>query len=328
MLTNHATSIEDNHLGINPLGVSQYIPKILLIDDDLTHLELTRLLLEDSGFSVDVAQSGSDAFELLARTDYPMIICDWVMPGIDGLSIIKQLRETEDRARYVIMITSKSDTNDLIECLSGGADDYLSKPFKKDELIARVNSGVRVLSKHLKLEKMKDYYLKQAQTDPLTQAYNRAFLNDRLPKEIARSDRTQKPTSVILCDIDHFKKLNDTYGHQCGDDVLVKFVNILKRNLRVDIDWVCRYGGEEFLIVLPDANNQQARWVAEKLCGIVSSSTFTYESSNLAVTASFGIATLALDKYSDKHNVHNVLIKEADKNMYFSKSNGRNQCYG
>jgi two-component system cell cycle response regulator len=319
MLINHAT---------NQLGLNQATPKILLIDDDLTYLELTRLLLEDSGFSVDVAQSGKDAFELLARTDYPMVICDWVMPGIDGLSIVKHLRETEERARYVIMITSKSDTNDLIECLSGGADDYISKPFRKDELIARVSSGMRVLDKHLQLEKMKNYYLKQAQTDPLTQSYNRVFLNDRLPKEIARADRTKTPISVILGDIDYFKKLNDTYGHQCGDDVLVEFVSILNRNLRADIDWVCRYGGEEFLIVLPDTNKEQARLVAEKLCQILSSSPFKYESSTFAVTASFGIATLALDKYSDKRNAHNTLIKEADKNLYFSKNNGRNQCHG
>lgn len=302
--------------------------KILLIDDDLTHLELTKLLLESSGLVVDTACNDSEAFQQLEKYDYRMILCDWVMPGQDGLSIVKKLRESEINTRYVIMITSKSSPDDLIECLSSGADDYITKPFRKDELRARVLSGMRILNKHLQLEKMKSYYFDQAQKDSLTGAYNRAYLKDRLPNEVKRIERAKSNLSVIMGDIDHFKLLNDSHGHPCGDAVLVAFVDRLKQNLRNGVDWVCRYGGEEFLIVLPDTSIEQARIVAEKICNLTANTPFQFEDKMLSVTASFGLSSLALSKYSDKSSAHVSLINSADKNLYFSKNNGRNQWHG
>ncbi|MFD2228743.1 diguanylate cyclase [Alkalimarinus sediminis] len=302
--------------------------KILLIDDDLTHLELTKLLLESTGLVVDTASNDSEAFQHLEAYDYRMILCDWVMPGQDGLSIVKKLRESEVNTRYVIMITSKSSPDDLIQCLSGGADDYITKPFRKDELRARVLSGMRILDKHVQLEKMKSYYFDQAQKDTLTGAYNRAYLKDRLPNEVKRVERTNGNLSVIMTDIDHFKSLNDTHGHPCGDAVLVNFVERLNQNLRNGIDWVCRYGGEEFLIVLPDTSIEQARTVADKLCNLIADKPFEFEEHSLSVTASFGVSSLALSKYSDKSSAHVGLINSADKNLYFSKNNGRNQWHG
>ena len=208
--------------------------------------------------------------------------------------------------------------------LEAGADDYLSKPFNPGELRARINTGIRILDLERSLREANEQIRKFSITDPLTGCFNRGYLDQTLSREIRRSFRYGRPLSVVLCDIDHFKKVNDTYGHPAGDRVLKEFARCIGSSVRRNVDWLARYGGEEFVLVLPETDLEGARSVAERLRKKISNHSIRIENSEIRITSSFGIASLDL-KAADDGNLSLFLIEKADRMLYRAKLSGRNR---
>ncbi|MCP5208392.1 MAG: diguanylate cyclase [Hahellaceae bacterium] len=298
---------------------------VLLVDDDLVFRELASVYLEDAGYEVLAVDSVAAAHSVLAKRNFPIIMVDWMMPGVDGITFCQQLRKENQPYRYIMMLSSKNDGDEVVQGLTAGADDYIIKGGRKSELIARLDCGVRVLAQQVLLEQQKIEILRKSQSDHLTATYNRGYLMEHLPREIVRSSRYEKSFSIILCDIDFFKKINDEYGHLGGDHALVTFANVLEFSLRKDIDWVARYGGEEFVVVLPNTDHLQAMVVAEKLRANVEAASTTWEGKTIAMTASFGVAS-STPQYPVTSA--DALLALADKRLYKSKRAGRNCCFG
>ena len=225
------------------------------------------------------------------------------------------------------LITGRDSKKDIIVGLEAGADDYLTKPFDRSELIARLNTAFRIL----KLEKsLKDAYERiriLSITDKLTGCYNRTYMDEYLNKEIIRATRYHRPISLVMTDIDHFKRINDGYGHQAGDLILKNFVTWIKESLRKDVDWIARYGGEEFLIVLPETGLESAMGSAERLREAVSENVTPYEGKDIRITASFGVVGFK-PSAEDKTFPHESIIDKADKSLYQAKKEGRNRVRG
>jgi PleD family two-component response regulator len=217
--------------------------KILIADDDFFSYKLLQKMLESAGHTVLIAEDGVKAWELIQQHEIRMVITDWMMPNMDGLQLCRTIRENNTPGYvFIILLTARDSKDDIITGLESGADDYLSKPFNRGELMARLKSGLRILELEKSLQQAKKEIEQLAVTDPLTQCFNKRYLNENLPAEIKRSRRYGHPLSVIMSDIDHFKKVNDTYGHLAGDDVLKKFATHVKGSVRQNLDWVVRYG--------------------------------------------------------------------------------------
>ena len=230
-------------------------PAILLAEDDpVTRMLMTRFL-KKAGYHVDAVSDGAEALDKMLSTYYPILITDWEMPGMDGLSLCKAVRNMQlDGYVYVLLLTARDGKEHVIAGLEAGADDYLVKPVHEPELIARLNAGRRILNLEHSLRVANQRNRVLSITDALTGAYNRRYLMEQLPREVERCRRYAYPLSVIMCDIDHFKQINDDYGHAAGDDVLQQFVARIQKSIRNNSDWIARYGGEEFLLVLPETD--------------------------------------------------------------------------
>ncbi|MCK4485137.1 MAG: diguanylate cyclase, partial [Desulfobacterales bacterium] len=249
---------------------------ILIAEDNPVDRKLLEKMLVKAGYEVVSAENGREALMILKKDFFPLVITDWIMPEMNGLELCRAIRSHHFPGYiFIVFVTVKDSEDDIIAGLEAGADDYLTKPFNKAELMARLKAGTRILELERSLKKANERIKILSITDPLTGAYNRAYLTERLPQEIARAKRYRHPLSLIMCDIDFFKKINDSYGHQAGDTILTGFVDSLRGSIRKGIDWVARYGGEEFLIVLPETNIQGACQVAERLRTLVSESVFT-----------------------------------------------------
>jgi diguanylate cyclase (GGDEF)-like protein len=251
-----------------------------------------------------------------------------MMPEMDGLELCRAIRKnTYPGYVFIILLTAKDSKDDLIRGLGAGADDYLTKPFNHAELVARLNTGKRVLRLEKSLKDANEEIRILSITDPLTGSYNRGYLMNRLPQEIKRAKRYSRALSIILCDIDHFKKVNDTYGHLVGDEVLKDFARCIRHTIRHDVDWMARYGGEEFLIVLPETEVNGATAMAERLRGKLSERVTETQDKEISITASFGVAGFAPD-IPDEIISPEALIKKADKYLYQAKQDGRNRVMG
>jgi len=228
---------------------------------------------------------------------------------------------------YIFLITARDSKKDIIVGLEAVADDYLTKPFDRSELIARLKTALRVLD----LEKsLKDAYEKiriLSITDKLTGCYNRTYMDEYLANEIARATRYHRPVSLVMADIDHFKRVNDTHGHQAGDLILKNFVLSMREGLRKDVDWIARYGGEEFLIVLPETDFKSALSSAERLRRIVSERLTSYDEKEIRITASFGVVGFSPSS-KNKTIPCEAIINQADKALYQAKDEGRNRVRG
>jgi two-component system, cell cycle response regulator len=295
---------------------------LLIIDDSASVREQITGTLDSFELfaSYHEAKDGLDGFKKLLSESIDMILCDLEMPRMDGFKFLGMMKSRPELQNIpVIILTGINDRTQKIKVLESGACDYITKPFDPEELVARV----RV---HLKIKKLQDDLKKTNEllhdlsiTDCLTGLYNRRYLMDSLNREILRADRKDGSLSLIVIDIDHFKRVNDTYGHQQGDLVLQIVSRIIKMELR-NYDIAARFGGEEFFAVLPDVNADEALIVAERIRSAVEEFQFEKDLYDLELTISLGVADLS---YLSCQSVDNF-IKLADDALYLAKANNRN----
>lgn len=303
-------------------------PAILLVDDEPTTRFMAAHQLRRAGYEVEVAENGLQALESLKQRLFPILLTDWEMPVMDGVELCRAVRAAQfDSYVYTILLTARGSTANVIEGLKAGADDYLTKPVNEQELAARLQTAQRILQLEQSLLAANERNLLLSITDALTGAYNRRHLMDELPNELDRVRRYERPLSVVLCDIDYFKKINDTHGHQAGDEVLVQFAALLQRSCRSDVDWIVRYGGEEFLVVLPGSDFSSALSFAERVRGQLEARGLEAAGDRLPVTASFGVSTYSGTPDHAELSV-DALIHSADACLYRSKQASRNRVTG
>jgi two-component system cell cycle response regulator len=298
---------------------------ILLAEDDLISRRLFEKLLAKEGFDVTTVANGREALDLFRKRFFPIVLTDWQMPEMEGTELCRAIRdENPDRYVFIVMLTSKGSKDDIIKGLGAGADDYLTKPAHHAELVARIKTGIRILELERSLKAAVDEIHLMSITDPLTGVYNRGYINERLPQEIRRSIRYGRNLSVIMCDIDHFKTVNDTYGHLAGDSVLKGFAHCLTITIRQQVDWAGRYGGEEFLLVLPETDQAGAMALAERLRETVEACESRIDDCVITITASFGV-TGFLPQQVQRAVRAEALLQQADTLLYEAKAAGRNR---
>jgi diguanylate cyclase (GGDEF)-like protein len=292
--------------------------KLLIADDDEVNLALLEITLQDLGHEVVVARDGAEAWKYMQADEAPpLAILDWIMPGLQGTEICRKLREQRTRPYpYLIMLTAKDDMDDLVECIDAGADDFLRKPFDPRELRARVTAGERVLA-------LQEELRTRAMVDELTGLLNRATILERLQRQIDRDMRNGGAASIVLIDLDNFKRINDSHGHPVGDEVLRHAAKTLTGTVR-SCDEVGRYGGEEFLAVLPGCNLQSALKVAERMRTALSTPSCATSVGPVQVSASFGVASMEGIGYLPTTE----LLNQADAALYRAKRAGRNRVEG
>lgn len=296
---------------------------ILVIDDsELARQKIIDTLKETSLFSFYYeAADGIEGFELLLSRAVDVVLCDLEMPGMDGLQFLEMMSAKQELQDIpVILLTGHDDMDSKIRGLERGASDYVTKPFHPGELLARVKVQLKIKSLQDSLKKSNQLLLELSNTDPLTKLCNRRCLMESLDKEFNRGGRTRSPLSLVMVDIDHFKKINDTYGHQHGDDVLVDVAELLRGHLR-QYDLAARFGGEEFALVLPQTDLAQATQIAERIRVEAAEMSFSGLLRDLRLTASLGVASFP------RGNIKTVddLIREADYALYGAKRAGRDR---
>jgi two-component system cell cycle response regulator len=299
-------------------------PAILLAEDDPVTRMLMSRFLKNAGYEVDAVANGTEALDKMTKRYYPMLVTDWEMPQMDGIALCKAVRNMQlDGYVYALLLTARDAKEHIIAGLEAGADDYLVKPVHEPELIARLNAGRRILALEHSLRVANERNRVLSITDALTGAYNRRYLMEQLPREFERCRRYGYPLSVLMCDLDHFKRVNDDHGHAAGDDVLQHFACRLQKYIRGNSDWIARYGGEEFLIVLPETGYDESLIVAEKIRTLIATTPFSTRAGEVSVTASFGVASTGLNGPDLALRVE-TLIRAADESLYRAKLAGRN----
>ncbi len=310
------------------MRVSSVKGKLLLVEDSEAQGAHIKATLEKQGYDVIWAQSGIEGLKL-ARSEKPdLIVLDVVMQDMDGLAVCRWLKMSGDsRDIPIIMLTVRGELQERVEGLNIGADDYLPKPFADEELDARIFAALRVKSAEIELKKrntelqsMLHHVEALAITDPLTGLFNRRRFDDVLKREFAITKRYATPLSCLMIDVDHFKRINDLYGHDAGDRVLCGVATRLTARLR-EVDTASRFGGEEFAILLPQTPKQGALIVAERIAGVVRREHFDFEDGSASVTVSVGVA----DSRDVAGTSPDSLVKAADSALYLAKSRGRDQ---
>jgi two-component system, cell cycle response regulator len=295
--------------------------RILIIDDSRLITQFGRNILTGVGHAVFTADSGEAGLDLALKEQPDLILLDVILPGKDGYQICEQLKNTESSHEIpVIMLTSKAEPADKIKGLVLGAVDYVTKPFDAGELIARVNTHLRIKELYEALQEKNRQLQDLANRDGLTGLYNHRFFHEHLNREINRVRRYGGVISCAIADIDYFKKVNDSYGHQTGDSILKEVAQILQKGIR-DTDLTARYGGEEFALVLVQTESQSARSVCERIRTQIAAFPFPPASTPLHITASFGIATFPSTGIKEEKD----LVEAADQALYQAKEGGRNK---
>ena len=303
-------------------------PRILLAEDD----PVTRMLLErqlkKAGYEVEAVADGNAALERFSERFYPLLVTDWEMPGLDGVELCRAVRAMNlDGYVFILLLTARDSKENIIAGLGAGADDYLTKPVHEAELIARLNTGRRILTLEQSLRSAIEQNRWLSITDSLTGAFNRRYLMEQLPRELERSQRYERNLSVVICDIDHFKRVNDTHGHGIGDAVLKLFAERIRNLTRSAIDWIARYGGEEFVIILPETGLEGGLQAAEKFRRAIEAMPFETAAGQLRITASFGVAAVEADDIGGRLDGEE-LVRRSDDCLYQAKQAGRNRVAG
>jgi len=313
---------------------ADYKMRVLVVDDDRAMRLIMEKMLQAEGHIVTSAENGIEALSLLEKERPQLIVTDWVMPQMDGITLCRKLRENpQNRSIYVIVVTAHESPGKLVEAFEAGADDYVLKPITPKMFHARLRAAQRVvqLQEELAADREKllrfstelsavnEQLLQHALTDSLTGLPNRRLATERMEQEWALTERGERALSCLMVDIDHFKLINDKYGHQVGDDALKLVANTLRQAARAQ-DVVCRYGGEEFLVICPDTQMDAAIQCAERLRLDVAAQRLKLPDGNqLHMTVSVGVA----EKNGTIKSLKELQIR-ADKNLYLAKAAGRN----
>jgi diguanylate cyclase (GGDEF)-like protein len=295
--------------------------KVLIAEDDLIARRQLARLLDKWGYEVVETSDGDAAWEALQESEAPRIaIVDWQMPKIDGLQLCQEVRQASAEPYvYILLLTSRNQKEDSIAGWEAGVDDYITKPFDAHELQARLRAAERIIKLQDQLIVSRETQRQLATCDALTNVFNRRAILDVLKRELAHSLRSELPVGVIMVDLDHFKKINDTHGHLVGDLVLCEAAQRMKNALR-SYDVLGRYGGEEFLVVAPGCTVWEAATVAERLRERLESAPVMLQDQQISITGSFGVA-------SSKDVAENVdaVVWAADAALYRAKREGRNR---
>jgi two-component system, cell cycle response regulator len=293
--------------------------KVLVADDSAVYRKLLEQALSGD-YSILMAHSAEQALEIFNRERPSLVITDWVMPDMTGIELCQRIRSNGGGPyTYVILLTTVAEKENIVRGLSAGADDYLTKPFHQQELVARVRVGCRLIELHRQLEAKNRLLEELALTDPLTKLPNRRAIEDWSRRQLSGAARHGFPFWVVLIDLDHFKHVNDNHGHDAGDMVLKRFGEILKMNTRLS-DICGRIGGEEFLQVLTYADEPSVRMVVERVRKQFAAETFSFGGNTINVTASFGVAGF----HGRTPPPFSELVTQADAALYRAKNNGRN----
>jgi two-component system cell cycle response regulator len=295
--------------------------RILIADDESMSRLLLQKTLERAGYDVLAVENGRQAADQLCLANGPKLaLLDWVMPELDGPGVCKEVRKRKEQSYvYMVLLTSKEAKEDVVAGLGSGADDYLTKPFDAEELKARLRTGLRILDLEDRLIEAREEMRYKATHDALTSLWNRGMMLELLGRELSRSHRERLSTTILLCDIDHFKNVNDTHGHLAGDEVLQETAKRLLASVR-SYDFVGRYGGEEFLVALNNCDPAYGFARAEQIRKSIEERPVQTSSGLVAVTMSLGVLL------SHEWGARPVeeLLQEADLALYAAKAAGRN----
>jgi len=295
---------------------------ILVADDSPLFRDMLQKMLQGWGYQVIVVSDGQQAWECLRQPDGPrMALLDWMMPGMEGAEVCRKVRACiRERYVYMMLLSVRSELEDVVEGIESGADDYIVKPFQIDELRARLVAGQRVLALQAELVEAREALREQATRDGLTGLWNRTAIFDILQSELARSNRSGEPLIVLMADLDGFKPVNDHFGHMTGDAVLRQVAARMRASVR-RYDSVGRYGGEEFLIVLPGCELPGGLVLAERIRDAIGTEVFRAGDTEIALTCSLGAAGAVPPAVYHADD----LVREADAALYRAKRRGRNR---
>lgn len=294
---------------------------IAVVDDDAAIRRLMRLFLTRAGYTPLEFATGEEARAKLHEVPWDLAILDRRLPDMDGVVLCHEIKsDAAFKTRYVIMLTGESEQEDKVQGLDLGADDYITKPFQSGELLARIRAAKRIVDLQKELVESNKRLEMLSITDGLTKLYNHRYFQDELARAFEESQRYQRPLSLAIVDLDFFKKVNDTYGHAVGDEVLKAVSHMFQQSIRAT-DLAARYGGEEFAVMMPETDLADALIFAEKIRAMIESTAIQSQAGPLSVTVSIGVSTIP--------HTHIHLAKElvvaADKALYRAKKNGRNQ---
>lgn len=302
---------------------AENVMKVLVADDcQIMRLSLKKSLAE-WGFQPVLVNDGKQALDVLSSESAPRLaLLDWMMPVMDGPTVVQHLRQEEfGHYTYVVMLTAKTDAEDLVSAFTSGIDDFLTKPFNEDELHQRLRAGQRIIDLQDQLNKTLEKLKFQATHDALTGIWNRRAIIKALERELDRAKRNSESpeaTSVVMLDLDRFKAINDKWGHLAGDAALKLASEVIRNSLR-SYDYVGRYGGEEFVVILPSTARTQVEVVVERIRSNIEKTPVVFNGQSISLTASLGVAT-AQDNFDVEQ-----LVKQADTAMYHAKTSGRNR---
>ena len=305
--------------------------KVLIVEDDPISLKLLSGTLSQLNYDVVEAKNGVEAWQILQQRTIRLVITDWVMPEMDGITLTRLIRETEMAGYiYIIVLTGRQGIENIVDGLDAGADDYLIKPFDPKELSSRLHIGARILDLEQRLKGAYERMYELAMHDELTGLWNRRAFYTHAQSELERSERMVHALSILLLDIDHFKLVNDRYGHLVGDRALIMLAETITKNLR-SYDRAGRWGGEEVIILLPETSLNEAVEIAERLRIQVMNARLPVHvedqdnfDDELGIEISLGVATLNLGSAVSLDQ----LFDAADEMLYLAKRQGRNRvCY-
>lgn len=296
--------------------------KVLIAEDNSGFRQVLERMLQKWGYEVVSASNGLQAWEILQAPEAPRLaILDWMMPELDGVEVCRRVRDQNHEPYiYILLLTAKDTAEELVEGMEAGADDYLKKPVNTHELRVRLRAGQRIIDLQEELVRAREALRRQATRDQLTELWNRTAMFDILTAELTRAKRDSNTVSILMIDLDHFKRVNDTLGHAAGDGVLREAARRMVACVR-SYDAVCRYGGEEFLIILPGCDIAAAMLRAEGIRLAVAKDAFQIPEGPLDITCSVGVAASSGADILDVTE----LIRKADEALYAAKHNNRNR---